>query len=130
GGAVTQSELEVKGTVSRAVSNVFGSSYELEKSVVYATGPLEDAVVFSSVGYDMFTYVITQHPDPTVVGKEIDVSLPRESITLLVEREYFNSAQVAGAMVIDEEIFPHTLGDPTTYRDLSERDALFALLDA
>lgn len=130
GGALAQSELEVKGTLSVAASAVKGSSYALEKSVAYATGPLEDAVIFTSIPVDSFTYVITQHPTEELIGREMRVNLPREPITLLVERQYFNAAQSGSALRIDEEIFTHTLGDPTTYRDPAGRDALFALLDS
>lgn len=129
GGALTQSELEAKGKFSLAASYAHGYSYELEKSVVYATGPLEDAVVFSAIPYDQFTYEIVQHSDPTLIGQEVTVNLPREPITLLVERSYFNSAQTDDDLKIDASIFPHTVGDPTTYRNLAQRNALLTDLN-
>lgn len=124
GGAFTQSELTAKGKFQFAASYLHGYAYELEKSVVYATGPLEDAVIFSAVPYDAFTYVVVQHPDPTMIGKEVDVMLPRDPITVLVERSYFNDAQAPGNLTIGSNVFQHVVGDPGTYRTPSQRDAL------
>lgn len=128
GGAVTQSEVAAKLSATEAAGRVVGFEYELEKSVVFATGPLEDAVVFTVIPYDSFTYVIVEHPDPTMVGVEAEVSLPRAPITMLVERSYFNSVQIPGSPLVDETIFPHAVGDPTTYRSVAERDAWLGLL--
>jgi len=124
GGAFTQSELTAKGKFQFAASYLHGYAYELQKSVVYATGPLEDAVIFSAVPYDAFTYVVVQHPDPTMIGKEVDVMLPRDPITVLVERSYFNDAQAPGNLTIGSNVFQHVVGDPGTYRTPSQRDAL------
>ncbi|HLU81824.1 MAG TPA: hypothetical protein VKZ43_00355 [Trueperaceae bacterium] len=129
GGALTQSELTAKGTFSVAASYMHGYEYETEKSVVYATGPLEDAVIFSAVPYDQFTYEVVQHSDPTMVGHEVTVNLPREPITLLVERSYFNDAQAPGALLVDNAVFQHTVGEPGTYRNLAQRNQLLDELE-
>lgn len=129
-GGLTQTELEVKGTLSLAVSEVQSRSYELTKQVVYATGPLEDAVVFSAVPYDQYTYEIVQHPDPTLIGEPVIVRLPREPVTVLVERSVFNGAQRTGAFLVDERVFGHAVGAPDTYRSVAEREALAAALHA
>ena len=128
GGALTQSEVTAKASFSYAGSRVDSSSYELEKTVVYATGPLEDAVVFSTIPYDQFTYVIVQHDDPTLIGREVTISLPRSPITVLVERSYFNQAQAENALRVDDSVFQHTIGDPTSYRSVAERNQLIKQL--
>ena len=124
GGALAQSELTAKANFHCAGSNVESSAYELEKTVVYATDPLEDAVVFTAIPYDQFTYEVVQHNDPSMNGKEVSINLPRTPITLLVERSYFNDAQAPGALLVDESVFQHTIGDPTSYRSVAQCDQL------
>lgn len=124
GGAAAQSEATVKATFSAAVSHSRADTYTLEKHVVYATGPLEDGVVFSTVPYDRYVYRILQHADSTLVGHLVNVNLPRQPIVQLVERSYFNSVQAPGAFQVDGRVFQHTVGDPRTYPTPAERDQL------
>ncbi|MEX2502929.1 MAG: fibronectin type III domain-containing protein [Trueperaceae bacterium] len=124
GGALTQSEVTAKGTFSVAASYVRSYSYALEKSIAYATGPLEDAVIFTAVPYDQFFYEVVQHPDPDMVGQEVTMSMPREPVTLMVERGYFNRAQADGALQIGDAVFEHVVGEPASYPSVSDRDAI------
>lgn len=75
GGALTPSEAETQFKFSLGLSHVRSASYELERQVVYSTGPLADAVVFSAVPYDQYTYAIRSSrsstsgwSDPRTVG--------------------------------------------------------------
>lgn len=117
---------EVTATVKGFYSRKSVSAYTLTKAVVNTTGPLEDAVIFTSIPYDQFTYRILSHPDPTLVGTDIVISLPREPIETMVERGFFNANVPEGSVQIDDGVFRHVLGQPRSYPTALERDALVA----
>ena len=50
--------------------------------------------------------------------------MPREPITVMVQREVFNAALEAGGPVIDDAVLAHTEGDPLSYPTRAERDTL------
>ena len=115
---------EVTETVTYSASFSAGTAYETTKTVAYTTGPLEDAVVFTSIPYDQWTYTVTSHPDPDLIGEQIVLSMPREPVTLMVERGFYNASVIDGSTLVLDSVFPHVVGDPTSYRTASERDAL------
>lgn len=90
-------------------------TYRLEETITYTSGHLEDAVVFTTIPYDRYTYTIATHPDPDLVGTRIVVSLPREPITLIADRRYYNAHVVEGAPQIDDAVLTHTIGDVESY---------------
>ena len=51
---------------------------DVEKNIVYSTGPLEDGVLFVSVPYDIYRYTIVQDPDAARVGQIEEIRLPRQ----------------------------------------------------
>lgn len=82
----------LKESVTLTASVSAGTAYTVEKSRTFTTGSLEDGVVFTTIPYDRYTYTILSHPDPTLVGGTIVVSLPREPIILKVDREFYNAS--------------------------------------
>jgi hypothetical protein len=58
------------------------------------------------------------------VGAEVVVSLPREPITVLTTRDFYNASITPDDLPIDERIFEHTPGDPLTYPSSTERTSL------
>jgi len=119
-------EVKAKETITtiRNRTESWERSYRLEETITYTSGHLEDAVVFTTVPYDRYTYTILTHPDPDLVGTPIVVSLPRKPITLIAERDYYNAHVVEDAPKIDETILPHVPGDPSTYVDATSRAQL------
>lgn len=124
GGALTQSEFELKGTLTTAATVTQGRAYELSQTIVFSTAPREDTVVFTTVPIDRYTYTILSHPDPALVGDQVVVDYPRTPVTLQAERSFYNSSIPAGAQRVDESVFQHTVGDPTTYPSIAEKNAI------
>ena len=127
GGALTQSEFELKATLSVAATRTQGTAYELSKTILFTTAPREDLVVFTTVPVDRYTYTILSHPDPQLVGERVIVNYPRTPITLQAERSFYNESIPAGAQRVDDAVFQHTAGDATTYPTVAEKNALRAL---
>ncbi len=114
----------LKQSITVTASQSAGTAYTVEKSRTFTTGPLEDGVVFTTIPYDRYTYQIVSHPDPTLVGGTIVVSLPREPIILKVERRFFNSNIVESSVAIDDRIFEHVIGDIESYPTVSRKNGL------
>ncbi len=121
--------LEVLQTLQSSVTKSIGETYSLTKRVVHTTGPLEDSVLFTTIPMDQYTYTITSHPNPKLIGGEIVVSTPRAPIEALVTRELFNASILEPELAIDERVFTHQEGDPSSYRSASERDELLGRFD-
>ena len=115
---------EVKQTVTRTASFSAGRSYELEQTIEYTTGPMEDTVICTTLPIDQYTYTVVSHPDPTMVGQKMVVNLPRTPITLQVEREFFNASVPAGSFQVGRNVFLHTPGDVASYPTAGDADAL------
>ena len=123
----TQSAVDIEATATVAATATRGTSYSLEKSVTFTTGSMEDAVVFTTIPYDRYTYTIISDPHPELVGKTTTISVPREPVTLMVERSFYNSHIAPGSTKIDDAVFAHTIGDRTTYPTPANRDQLLSL---
>ncbi len=121
---LSQSEYEAKLSVQATVSKTDGWAYETTKTVIYASGYDEDLVIVSCVPVDQYTYTVLSHPDPEMVGKQLVVSLPRELITLQVDREFYNGSLFPGAMRVDGSVFKHDIGHPETYSTPARKNQL------
>lgn len=127
GGALTQSEFELKDTLTVAGSRTRGSAYELSKTILFTSAPTEDLVVFTSVPVDQYAYTILSHPDPTLIGSKVLVNYPREPVTMQAERGFFNDAVPANAVHIDESVFTHKIGEVASYPTSAQKNALLGL---
>jgi len=114
--------VNTRSTVERTNTN----AYELRTSVVRETGSLEDSVIFTTVPLDIYTYTVLSHPNPDLVGERIEVRLPREPITVMVETEVYNAAILEDGPRIDDRIFQHVAGDPSSYPSRSDKNALLS----
>jgi hypothetical protein len=103
---------------------VQGTAYTLTQRVEHTTGPIEDGVLFTTIPIDQYTYIIVSHPNPDLVGGEVVVSLPRDPITVLTRREFYNEAITPDAFHIDDRVFEHVAGDPTSYPNRAEKASL------
>ena len=117
---------DFKKTVTVSASLSAGAAYEVQKSRVFTTGPLEDGIVFTTIPYDRYTYRILSHPDPEFVGGEVVVSLPREPIMLKVEREFYNESISQEGFPIGGNVFSHTVGDIQSYPSSGEKNSLLS----
>lgn len=106
------------------VRNIESDAYTLTRRVLYETGSIEDSVIFTTVPYDIYTYEVLSHPNPELLGEQIEVRLPRDLVVLMVSRDFYNETIDEGALPVDEAIFTHTEGDPWSYPTSAERDRL------
>jgi hypothetical protein len=126
GGALTQSEFELKQTATVSAKLVTSRAYDLSKTVIFTSGQDEDTVVFTTIPVDQYTYTVLSHPDPNMVGQEVVVSLPREPVTIQAERSFYNNAVQNPADRIGDEVFEHRIGDVDTYPSLSRKNFLLS----
>ena len=124
GGVITQSSFELTSTTEIAATRIATRSYTLEETITYISGPNDDAVIFTTIPLDQYTYTIVSHPDPTLVGKEVVISLPRKPITLKTDRSFYNDNIADGALPIDDTVFQHTIGDLSTYPTAARKNQL------
>jgi hypothetical protein len=121
---VKVSGVEALATLQAHASLIQSRAYTVTKRIVYTTGPIEDTVIFTTIPLDQYTYTITSHPDPDLIGSKVVISLPREPIEVQVERSKYNANVVTGGPLIDASIFSHTPGNPLSYPGVSDKDAL------
>lgn len=117
---------EAIATFSSEATAVQGTAYTLTQRVEHTTGPIEDGVLFTTIPIDQYTYIIVSHPNPELVGGEVVVSLPRDPITVLTRREFYNEAITPDAFHIDGRVFEHVAGDPTSYPSRVEQATLLS----
>ncbi|MBA1149482.1 VCBS repeat-containing protein [Ectothiorhodospiraceae bacterium WFHF3C12] len=105
------------------------NTYTLTKRVVHTTGPIEDSVIFTTVPLDVYTYTILSHPNPELVGGDIQVRLPREPISVMVDRDFYNAHVDEDAFQVDSSVFNHSEGAPFSYPGVAERNSLLSRYD-
>ncbi|MCH8553472.1 MAG: hypothetical protein LAT62_16160 [Natronospirillum sp.] len=121
--------LEAVATVEAETRNFTEETYTLTRRVVHTTGPIEDSVIFTTIPLDVYTYVITSHPNEELIGGEMQVRMPRDPISVMTERTFYNERVDDEGFRIDSSIFSHTAGDPFSYPGLGERDSLLSQFD-
>ena len=145
GTAVSQSHAESNGySVSVGVTlsfeaedifkivNVHAStkfSYEFEKTRTvsqtiqecreFSGDYSEDYVIFESVVYDNYYYEVVYHPNESIIGQIMAISIPNAPAVYKWTVDYFNSHN-GDYPDIGEETFKHTIGDPSTYPSLND----------
>ena len=122
----TAASLEVVATLKASASAITSKAYTLTKRIVYTTGPIEDTVIFTTVPLDRYTYEVTSHPVPELIGTKVVISLPRAPIEVQVERERYNANVVTGGPMIDAMVLSHAPGVPSSYPSSSDKDELLA----
>jgi hypothetical protein len=115
GGFITQSEFELSGTVKSTLTATLGAAIYRTDTITFGTGPGEDTVIFTSVPVDRYTYTVVTHPDPVMVNAKVAVDIPRDPVTIMVERDFFNANVAPGSIQIGDGVFQHMVGDPRSY---------------
>ena len=121
--------VEVEKSVGVSLKAEASYGYELQKTITYNTGPMEDTVVATVMPYDQYTYKILSHPVyPELVGKDLVISLPRSPRTIQIERQFYNTSLVGDGVRIDNRVFAHNIGDvlsyPSRFDMLSQSDSI------
>jgi hypothetical protein len=116
---------EAKVTVAVAADYLWGTGSEITYSSAIENPAGQDVVVFTAVPFDAYAYRVLESPDPAEIGEVFSFNIPRPARVISVEREQYN-ANNGDAPDIDHAILQHTVGDPSSYPNLTERDALLA----
>lgn len=117
-------KLEYKHKLSLAATYEHSKSYELTRSLAFATGPSEDSVVFTAIPLDRYTYETIASRDPSDLGYTYIVELPRDVIMLIASREYYNASIQPDALHIDDRVFKHVPGRINSYPSASQKDTI------
>ncbi len=120
---------QVLATLQAHASQITSKAYTITKRIVYTTGPIEDTVIFTTIPLDQYTYEITSHSDPDLIGSKVVISLPREPIEVQVERKKYNANVVTGGPMIDASVFGHATGKPFSYPTEAAKNELLASFD-
>ena len=64
------------------------------------------------------------HPDPELVGNKLVVSMPREPITLIAQKEFYNATVTDQNIKIDSRVFEHSAGNVVSYPNKSKKDQI------
>ena len=114
---------EFEAKLQADYTRTWTNNYTLTTSVAYETGSLEDTVICTVTPLDQYLYEVVSDEDPANEGSTVVLSLPREPITLQVERSFFNE-NVAAEDRIGDEVFRHAIGDPASYPTKAEKNGL------
>jgi hypothetical protein len=116
----TETELQFTATATGTLSN----SATVTTSVSFVGGGQEDAVVFTTVPYDKFTYRVLASPGGAGNDTIMHVLVPRDPITLIAERSFYNQNTPVGSLKIDASVLGHTIGQVDSYPSTTERDEI------
>jgi len=121
----------IKATVDADFSWGGGSQFSTGTSYTYSADAGFNQVIFSSTPIDVFYYDIVEAPSGYIKdnGNKIAVNIPRKPIVNAVDLEFYNSIVPDGDKV-PKSIIKHTIGDPQSYYNTSEKDALLATAPA
>jgi hypothetical protein len=117
--------LNTQTTVRKYTNN----AYTVTKTILRETGPIEDSVIFYTIPMDVYTYEVLSHPNPDLIGRDIEIRLPREPLTVMTPREVYNANVQEGTFKIDERVFQHTEGDHRSYPSGSAKNQLLSRFD-
>lgn len=125
---LVQGGFELEQSLTVAASRVSAHAYQLDRTILFQSGPDEDLVIFTTIPVDLYTYTVLAHPDdPALVGERIEIRLPRDPILLQADREYYNAHVLDDGMKVGASVFEHTIGDVSSYPSRSEKNQLMTL---
>ena len=117
--------LKVRNTATLGAS--FSYAFESEKTMScshsYTTMTGNDAVIFSCVPFDVYTYEILSAPNSGATGKTMTVDFPRAPQLVMMDRDIFNAIP-SNALQVGANVLCHTLGVPSSYRNHDQVVAL------
>jgi hypothetical protein len=101
------------------------TSFTVSKSVTRKALGGEDKVIFTSVPMDVYSYEVVDSISGAGKGSILKLEIPRDFTTYMVTRDFFNENNGIVAD-IDGSVLQHTVGDPTSYPTLAQRNSLLA----
>lgn len=82
-----------------------------------------DTIVFQATLYQTFEYEVLSTPDGAMVGELLTLSIPSSANAFKWTVDFYN-AHVPVDFQFDSTLLPHTIGDPASYRSLTELQPL------
>jgi hypothetical protein len=114
---------EEKYTLGASFSYGFEAEKEVSYSHNYTTMAGNDAVIFSCIPFDVYSYKVLNSPNGSAVGTTITVDIPRTPQIIEMERSAFN-ALPSNTLSIGSSVLVHTLGIPSSYNNYTNISTL------
>jgi len=108
--AFEESEIETSRTT---LVQGFGGAYDT------------DVLIFQATLYRSYEYEIVAAPDPDLVGTYFTIDRPVDTNIYKWTVDFFND-RVTPENMLPADLFPHTIGDPSSYRNRLEHTAFVA----
>jgi len=118
-------ELQGKCTLSVAADFLWGSGHSITYTSAIENPAGQDVVIFTAIPYDAYAYRVVASPVPEEVGELFTLNVPRPARIYHLERSIYNRDN-GDAPDIDGRLLQHTIGDPGSYPNTAERNALVA----
>jgi hypothetical protein len=109
-------KLRTTATLGASFSYAFESEKTMSCSHSYTIMTGKDAVIFSCVPFDVYTYEILSAPNSATTGKTMTVDFPRDPQLIMMSRETFNALPF-NPLQVGSSVLVHTLGQPKSYRN-------------
>lgn len=104
-------ELEIENQIELGGS--YSTEHTVTETVTNTAAAGEDLVVCSAVPYDVYTYTVSSHPDPTMVGSAFTLAIPQTVRIFYLTRDYYN--ENTSGMKISAGLLPDTPYALSTY---------------
>ncbi len=109
----------VKANLTKSMNCGISTTTEVSESWGYQTQRGQDMVVYTTIPFDVYYYNIISSPDPKAIGTQMQISVPRDLVTMNCELDYYNENN-GDAKDIKMH---HTKGKPFTYYTKAEKDS-------
>ena len=113
--------VEIEGSAGAEFSWEHNWGIEISDLVTYSAGSDNNLVIYDAYLYDRWKYKIVSHPEDTLIGTYMYISIPTAKKRYAVGQEYYNATN---AIDIDENIIAVVPGDLSTYPNRSEAVAI------
>jgi hypothetical protein len=102
-----------KLSFNASLDSISTTDVQIAQTVTWTAGA-EDAVVFHVIPFDVYYYTVVSSPDPSEIGQQVSINVPRTVETFKVPVALYNSSIVDGP-TIGPDVLTHTVGDPGSY---------------
>jgi hypothetical protein len=102
-----------KLSFNASLDSISTTDVQIAQTVTWTAGA-EDAVVFHVIPFDVYYYTVVSSPDPSELGQQVSINVPRTVETFKVPVDLYNSSIVDGP-TIGPDVLTHKVGDPSSY---------------
>ncbi len=112
-------KIELEGSIGAEYSYQHNWGLETSELITYSAGADNNLVVFDAFVYDRYQYLVVSHPDSTLIGTTISLSVPTGRRQSAMSQDYYNATN-GSQMDIDTSILEVVPGDLDSYPSMSE----------